>query len=184
VVKLVAYRSNLRASAKWIAALAGAACMVGASAAPAETWSFGAFHIDWPDGFEHLNAPGTDQFQRADGVGVTVDVRGHGPLTKPQEQAAVERWRSYAHNQLAEAAAKYGQVVVPLQEEKLASGMELFSLADEQASESGKSFGLFFLLISPDGRVVQIAMDGPGFAGERMREFRPVMDTAKWTAEP
>jgi hypothetical protein len=180
----MAYRSGVRASAGWLAALAGGACLIGASAVQAETWNFGDFHIDWPDGFAHLNAPGTDQFQRADGVGVTVDVRGHGPMTKPQEQEAVEKWRSYAHNQLTEAAAKYGQVVIPLQDEKLASGVELFSLADEQASESGKSFGLFFLLISPDGQVVQIALDGPGFASERMREFRPIMDTAKWTATP
>ena len=178
------YRSVARVSAGWIAALAGAACLVGASASRAEPWTFGAFHIDWPDGFVHQDIAGSDQFQRADGVGVTVDVLGHGPLTKPQEQAVIDRWRSYAHNELVAAAGRSGQIVTPLQEEKLASGMELFSLADEQGSETGKNFGLFFLLISPDGQIVQIAMDGPGFASQRMREFRPVMNTAKWTPTP
>jgi len=169
---------------KWMAVLIVLVAGVGPTASRAEPWAFGAFKIDWPDGFVHQDAGGTDQFVRPDGVGVTVDVLGHGPMPKPKEQEAVQRWQSYAHNELVGLAQRHGRIVIPLQDAHLASGLELLSLADEQSSEGGKTFGLFFLLISPDARIVQIAVEGPGFASERMREFRPIMDNARWTAGP
>ncbi|HEX4182714.1 MAG TPA: hypothetical protein VHY34_05610 [Caulobacteraceae bacterium] len=159
--------------------LATLAC---ASAARAEPWTFGAFQIDWPDGYVHQDDPDLDQFVNADGVGVTVEVLGHGKMTSQDEQASVHRWQSYGHDQLVGMAARHGDVVIPLRDEKLASGLELLSVADQHTTDTSKTFGLFFLLISPDGRIVQITVEGPGTADDRMGEFRPAINTARWTA--
>jgi hypothetical protein len=163
------------------AALLCTAILATAPAARAETWTFGAFQIDWPDGYVHLDDPTVDQFVNPDGIGVTVEVLGHGKISRQDEQAAIHRWQGYAHNEMVAMAAKNGAIVIPLRDDKLPSGLELLSVAEEHTVDAVKSFGLFFLLISPDGRIVQITVEGAGTADDRMSEFRPVINTARWT---
>ena len=177
----MAYRRGLGGL---IAVLLGLAAVADPTMSWAEPWTFGDFHIDWPDGFVHQDTPGVDQFVRDDGIGVTVDVEGHGPLPKPKEREAVGHWQAYARTEMTALASRNGQIVIPLKDETLASGLELLSLSAERSSEAGKSFGIFFLLVSPDGKMAQIIVEGPGFAAQGLRAFRPALDTARWKPAP
>jgi hypothetical protein len=152
-----------------------------APAAGADTWRLGGFEIAWRDGFVRTADSGVIRYMNlSDQVGVTVDLLNHGPMTSQEEKAAVEHWREYGRTALVAVAMRHGQVVIPLHEETRKDGAVLISVADEQQRPSGKGFGLFFLLIKPDGRLAQFVVEGPGAAVDRMAQFRPYLDTAHW----
>lgn len=155
-------------------------CLALLFSADAEEWKVGSFHIQWPDGYAHLNKPGINQFLADDGTGVTVDVVGH-----PTDDASVElkqegQWRDYARNYLIPSAQKHGSIVVPLTEEKLSSGSTLMTFAVEEKGLFKTSFGLYFLVISPRARLAQIVVEGSGTVKEHLPKFRPLFESVKW----
>jgi hypothetical protein len=41
-------------------------------------------------------------------------------------------------------------------------------------------FGLLFAIISREGRITQLVVEGPGTAEEQVPKFRPFVETARW----
>jgi hypothetical protein len=149
-----------------------------------EELRIGDFQILLPDGYVHLpkqSKTDADHWQNKNGIGVTIDVLSHKPMSVDQEKSAIEKWRNYGRTEMVAVAARHGEVTMSTREEALASGTVLMSVADQQHASGKVRFGLFFLLIGPDARLAQIVVEGPGVASDRFREFRPVVDSARWT---
>ena len=148
-----------------------------------EELRIGDFQILLPDGYVHLpkqSKADADHWQNKDGTGVTIDVLSHKPMSVDQEKWAIEKWRNYGRTEMVAVAVRHGDFTMPIREETLASGAVLMSVADQQQASGKVRFGLFFLLIGPDARLAQIVVEGPGLASDRLREFRPVVDSARW----
>lgn len=151
----------------------------------AEVWRFGSFQIRWLDGFTRRTGSDAIQFYNAEGIGVTVDVMGHERVDLEHEQHMVQDWKKYGYNEMASVAARHGKVVAPVKEEKLSGDQILISISDQEQGSGTPSFGLFYLLISPHGRVAQIVVEGPGTVEQRVAQFRALIDTVQWTeSEP
>jgi hypothetical protein len=158
-----------------------AALAILAAGAQAEDWTFGAFSIRWPDGFIHIPRSNL-QFLRRDGVAVTLKVLSHDDnIGATDERTFVDSWTKYAQTKLPEIAAGNAAVIsIPLTEETLPSHSLSFSIASDEQILGQQHFGLFFVVISPRGRMAQIVVEGNGFAKDHIDEFKTAVETAVW----
>lgn len=148
--------------------------------AVAADWTFEDFSIQWPDGFERLAGNDGTQFQNSEGIGVTVDVLGHGPMDESRVQNQINKWSRYAHDEFVSLASRHGEIVFPLKQERLPSGSLLYWIGVDGHHGSSEHFGLLFLDISPQGRLAQFVVEGPGLAKDHVREFRNAIGTEHW----
>ncbi len=105
-------------------------------------------------------------------------------ISAEQQQQLRETWSRYADEELPKLGRRHGEIVVPLKKETLASGYVLFSLACEEKLEGKNYFGLFFLSMSPQGRLAQFAVEGVGEAKLVFPRYREFMASGKWKQEP
>jgi hypothetical protein len=148
-------------------------------------WSTESFTISWADGYQRVSEPrdGKIQLVAEDrGIAVTMTVTGHHLSEEAEFQKLRASFTAYATDELPKIAKRHGSIVIPLQRNDLPSGTILFVLGEHQKS-AGK-FGLFFLLISPQGRAAQIVVEGRGRPEDRISEFRNLVETARWKEEP
>lgn len=148
--------------------------------AAAADWTFDDFSIQWPDGYQRLAGSDGIYWKNSKGIGVTVDVLGHGPMDKATEQNQINKWSKYAHGEFAAIAARHGEIVFPLEQERMPSGSVLYWIGVDGHQGSSEHFGLLFLDISPHGRLAQFVIEGPGLAKDHVKEFRSVIETERW----
>lgn len=138
------------------------------------------FVMQWPEGFVDGGNSQPRQFIGPNGLGLTVTAIPADGVPGATAAARIETLSDYAENTLAALAQKHGAVVVPLQHEALKSGSILYFVACDTVVEGKPYFGLFFAIISSDGSIAQLVVEGPGKAKEQFPTFRPFMDTARW----
>jgi hypothetical protein len=149
--------------------------------AAATTWTFGSdFSIQWSDGYKHLVDNDGASWVNSQGIGVTIDVLGHGQMDKATEQAQINKWSDYAHGKFVAIAARHGEIVLPLKQERLPSGSLLYWIGVDGHHGLSEHFGLLYLDISPHGRLAQFVVEGPGLAEDHAKEFRDVFKTEHW----
>lgn len=148
--------------------------------AAATIWTFGDFSIQWPDGYKHLAGNDGASWGNSNGIGVTVDVLGHGPMDKATEQDQINKWSEYAHGEFVAIAARHGEIVLPLKQERLPSGSLLYWIGVDGHHGSSEHFGLLYLDISPHGRLAQFVVEGPGLVKDHAKEFRDIFETEHW----
>lgn len=154
-------------------------CLLPVLAAAAD-WTFDDFSTQWPDGYQRLDGSNASSWRNSEGIGVTVDVLGHGPMDIAMEQDQIHKWSNYAHGEFAALAARHGDIVFPLKQERLPSGSLLYWIGVDGHQGSNVHFGLLFLDISPHGRLAQFVVEGPGLAKDHVKEFRSIIETEHW----
>ncbi len=149
------------------------------SNAEGHAWKLNDFSFSLPQSFSRIHKSDAFQLINTQGVGVTVDAIPQNDQMSSDQ--LIEKWSAYAENQISQVAERHGTIKVPLRREVLPSGNILYTL-EESVNSKGRQhgFGLFFVLISPKGRIAQLVFEGPGDAGMSLETYRPYVVSAKW----
>jgi hypothetical protein len=143
------------------------------------TWQLQGFTFNLPAGFSRVHATEAFQFISKNGVGLTVDAIPVAEHAAQSEQ--INKWVTYAEKELPRIANRHGTITVPLSKDVLQSGSVLCTLGESSKSSAiGQRFGLFFVLVSPKGNVVQMVFEGSGDPVAAMSTFRPYVASASW----
>jgi hypothetical protein len=146
-------------------------------------WRTNTFKITWADGFTRVpnDDPTKLQFLSDGNIGVTLTVIGHHEKRAEEFQRFRDSFTQYAKVDLVKAAKRHGKIVMPLKREDLQNHVLLFTMGGYESRTD--NFGLYYLAISPEGRVAQIVVEGPGRPEDKLLVYRKYLDSAQWAEE-
>ncbi|TWB27054.1 hypothetical protein FBZ88_107224 [Nitrospirillum bahiense] len=131
-----------------------------------------------PSGYSRGTGRLADLFIGDDGTSFTLNVMAAEKSEPPE--VAVKNLHDGAYLMTIPMFIHGQTITSPTKEETLPDKSLLISVGGEQQLGGQQRFGLFFLIISPDGRGGLIMAYGPGSASGQMEKFRQMVVSAQW----